>query len=187
MQTRNPWALSPQALELIEQLIRDRQRKRIIECGSGESTKLLARLEHEGAIDQWISLEHDPNYYAQSWDEVRREGGTVSNVVYCPLSDTDHGPWYGLGPYGHKLIDFHPPFDLLIVDGPPGHLSQRSRYPAVPILRPYLSPDCLIILDDIDRADEAATIDLWCEQFDLTVEDIYPIDTGLALLKIKPA
>jgi hypothetical protein len=187
MQTRNPWALSLQALELIEQLIKDRGCKRIIECGSGESTKLLARLERDRAIDQWLSLEHDRDYYGKSCGEVKRSGGTPSNVFYCPITDTEHGPWYGLKPYGHKLIGLHAPFDLLIVDGPPGHLSRRSRYPAVPILRPYLSPDCLIILDDVDRADEAATIALWCEQFDLMVEDIYPIDTGLALLKIKPA
>ena len=51
--------------------------------------------------------------------------------------------------------------DFLFVDGPPGKLQPFSRYPALPVLMPHLSPDAHILVDDGLRDNEAKMIDLW--------------------------
>jgi hypothetical protein len=53
--------------------------------------------------------------------------------------------------------------DVLVVDGPPGDTGLLARYPAVPVLRKAMSPTCVVLLDDANRADEQAIGKRWAE------------------------
>jgi hypothetical protein len=52
---------------------------------------------------------------------------------------------------------------MLVVDGPPGSIGERSRYPAVPILKPYLAEHCSILMDDGDRPAERDVARHWSQ------------------------
>src|SRR5205085_2888729 len=72
-----------------------------------------------------------------------------------PVSDEVFN-WYDLEQA--KLPDS---IDMLVVDGPPGHINPDARYPAGPELFHKLSRDAHIFLDDANRPDEVAVIKLW--------------------------
>lgn len=55
--------------------------------------------------------------------------------------------------------------DLLLVDGPPKATGPHARYPALPLLADRLAVDAVIFADDVERPDEAATVDAWCAQW----------------------
>jgi hypothetical protein len=74
--------------------------------------------------------------------------------------------WYGI-----SLDQFEErSIDLLVVDGPPWNTGPLARYPAAFILEPYLATDCVIVLDDGDRADEEQAARRWAEFLDADLE-----------------
>jgi hypothetical protein len=58
----------------------------------------------------------------------------------------------------------------MFVDGPPGHLRECSRYPALPIMKEFLSNDSLIFLDDAKRSDERKIAEKWIKDYKLEAE-----------------
>jgi Methyltransferase domain len=141
-----PWttgSMHPAGLVEVCNEIVHGNRTRILECGTGVSTVLLARLLRErdaGALIQ---------------DQLRREHlDRHVRVVHAPL----HGdpPWY-------RPDDTPDDIDLLIVDGPPafepGHSARRA--PALARFDDRLVLDAAVILDDIDRPGEQQVIATW--------------------------
>ena len=57
--------------------------------------------------------------------------------------------------------------DLILVDGPPGHLGPMARYPAGPMLAAKCNPECLWVVDDIVRASESDMIHRWTSELGL--------------------
>jgi hypothetical protein len=53
---------------------------------------------------------------------------------------------------------------LVLCDGPPAK-TKGGRYGLLPILRPRLSPDALILVDDYKRSDEKGIVDRWLNEF----------------------
>jgi hypothetical protein len=82
-----------------------------------------------------------------------------ARVVTTPLKKvqiaSENYKWYSERPGTNQKID------LLIVDGPPGSTGPKARFPAIPILRPHLSANAVIMLDDINRADEQDILSEW--------------------------
>jgi hypothetical protein len=60
-----------------------------------------------------------------------------------------------------------PKLDLVIVDGPtayePG--KAKSREPALPLNRPFLSERAVVILDDVNRKGESEILDRWLQDY----------------------
>ena len=50
---------------------------------------------------------------------------------------------------------------MLVVDGPPRRLQDKSRFPALPKLLDKLSPNATIILDDANRENEKEVRKEW--------------------------
>jgi predicted O-methyltransferase YrrM len=130
-------------------------RTRILECGSGVSTVLLARLLRERGRGAVTSLEHDPHWATLIQDHLQREHlEQIARIVHAPLQGDP--PWYRLGELPDEI-------DLLIVDGPPafepGHSARRT--PALTRFDARLAPEAAVILDDIDRPGEQQTIATW--------------------------
>ena len=51
--------------------------------------------------------------------------------------------------------------DLLVVDGPPGSLSEMAGSPAPHVLESQLAPNAVVILDDADRPGEQGIARRW--------------------------
>lgn len=155
-----PWttgSMRPAALVAVCNEIVHGTRTRIVECGSGVSTVVLARLLRERHSGGLVALEHDHDWAGLVQDQLRRESlDTIAHVLHAPL----HGepPWY-------KLAEGDVPddIDLLIVDGPPacdpGHSTRRE--PALPRFAERLVADATVILDDITRPGERKVIASW--------------------------
>jgi hypothetical protein len=157
------WAADPILVHNAVRLVLDIRPNLVVECGSGSSTIAIARtLRASGG--RLISLEHDAKYAQRTREMLRLHGlDDLAIVVTAPLMSREVGgkkyQWYT--PVYEPLLN--QPVDMLVVDGPPGSIATRSRYPAVPILKSYLADECSILMDDGDRADERHIAHLWGE------------------------
>lgn len=166
------WAMDAQLAETIVRLLWQERPQLVIECGSGSSTLLLAScLQKLGGSRQVISLDHEPKYANITRGLLKQYAlEDRVEVITAPLMqwqlDGQEFPWYGLD------LDVLPnqKIDMLIVDGPPGYDDPTARYPAVPVLRQHLSDECLIVLDDGDRAGEREAAHRWAETLGAELE-----------------
>ncbi len=161
-------------------LIRRRRPKLILELGSGSSTVLFAAALRANGHGRMISVEHD-SLHAKHTIELLEQAELTDRVelVLAPLVDiTLDGrtfQWYDLG---KPLRTFSDEIDLLFVDGPPGKVQTLSRYPALPMLLPHLSPTAIVVVDDGAREDEVRMVEMWREldgvAFDSEALDFLP-------------
>ncbi len=165
------WSLGDAALELVLAEL-EAGRRTMVECGSGRSTVICARLLAELGDGTIHSLEHDPAWAAQSREllaaERLAERATVIEAPLAPHPLAGAGGWYereALGALPNAI-------DLLLVDGPPAGDPglERSRHPALAELGPRLAPGATILLDDARRAGEAAALERWASDFELEFE-----------------
>ena len=141
-------------------------RRRIVECGSGISTVLVARLLRDRGGGTLHALEHDPGWAESARGRLAAEGlDGWARVIEAPLQpDPLAQPgceWYSSG-----ALDQLPEagVDLLLVDGPPASPEsglERSRYPALPRLAGRLAADATVILDNAERAGERWVFERW--------------------------
>jgi predicted O-methyltransferase YrrM len=157
-----PWstgAMRPAGLVLVCNEIVHRGRTRIVECGSGISTVILARLLRQlGGGATITSLEHDAGWASLVTDMLRRESlGNVARVVHAPLQGAP--AWYALS----AVAETPERIDLLVVDGPPAHASGHGhrRAPALGIFAPRLTPTATVLLDDVNRPGEREVLAGW--------------------------
>lgn len=156
-----PWttgSMHPAGLVAVCNEIVHGERRRIVECGSGVSTVLIARLLRERDGGELVSLEHDSHWAEVVRAQLRRESlDGIARVVHAPLEGTP--PWYG----STGLADVPADVDLLLVDGPPaydpGHGARRA--PALPWFADRLLPGATVMLDDIDRPGELDVLAGW--------------------------
>jgi hypothetical protein len=165
------WAADAVLIHNAVRLVMEARPRLIVECGSGNSTVIIGRCLRALGRGQVISLEHNP-VYAQRTSELLRLHALddVATVVTAPLVSFhiggEPGLWYGAD-YERLITQ---PIDVLLVDGPPGSSGPRARYPAVPILKPRLAPECWILLDDGDRPDERAIAHAWSTELGAKLE-----------------
>ena len=168
------WAAEPLMLHQVVQALIETRPRLVVECGSGGSTVLIARCLQSLGGGCLVSIDHDPTFAARTESLLQLHGATqTATVVRAPLEErrTRDGRtlrWYGPG-YEPLLTG---PVDVLIVDGPPGGGSPRARYPALPLLAPFLSPNCVILLDDGDRPDEREIAREWGRELNAHVSYI---------------
>ena len=127
----------------------------IVECGSGASTVWLSFACQRAGHGRVVALEHNERYAEATRDALARHGLTsFGEVRVAPLEPftlgEDSYDWYS-----RKQWDDLDGIDLLFVDGPPGSVGPRSRYPAFPLLAHALSEGAVVALDDIHRDAEA--------------------------------
>jgi predicted O-methyltransferase YrrM len=156
-----PWttgSMRPAALVAVCNEVVHGARTRIVECGSGVSTVMLARLLRERGAGGLTAIEHDLHWAALVEDQLRREGlDTIGRVLRAPL--TGEPQWYG----AEGLTAVPDAVDLLLVDGPPACDPGKgtSRAPAFPWFAQRLVAGAAVIVDDIDRPGERQVIAGW--------------------------
>lgn len=159
------WAISPDVLHLAVEAIWRKRPEVIVECGSGSSSVWLGYAVRRLGVGRVIALEHDERYLQISRDLVRAHGmDDVVEIRHAPL-----GPWSDgeqeYAWYSTKAVEDLADIGVLLVDGPPGATGPEARYPALPVLFPRCSDECMIVLDDTDRPDEHAVSDRWVAEF----------------------
>lgn len=164
------WAADPVMVHNAVRLLVEVRPRLVVECGSGNSTVIMARCLRGLGGGRIVSLDQDAEYARRTTELLRLSGlGDVATVVTVPLTLREvNGQlhrWYGQE--YEPLID--QPIDVLVVDGPPGSSGPRARYPAVPLLKSHLGSESWIILDDGDRPDEAAIARIWAHELNATL------------------
>jgi len=146
--------------------------RNVLEIGAGETTRVLdAYAGHSGA--RVTTVEHD----AQWISRLSRGGLTPSHqMVHGALKsfrDEVAGTyqWYDL----EAMPEPEEPYDLVLVDGPPGAL-RWSRFGAVPFLEKHRASEFLALWDDADRVGELQTFGAWIAQLRLSTT---PVDHHL--------
>lgn len=153
-------------------LIRRHRPRLIMELGSGTSTVLFAAALRANGAGRLISVEHD-EAHAQQRMQLLEQANLADWVepVVAPLEERQVGDrrfsWYAIDPLLNGLKES---VDLLFVDGPPGKMQSLSRFPALPVLAPHLSPRALVFVDDGGREDEMQMIELWRELDDVSFD-----------------
>ena len=178
------WAADALLMQYAVELLLEVRPRLVVECGSGSSTIILARCLHRLGTGRLVSLEHDPVHARRTQAQLQLHGlEDVVTVVTAPLDErrTVDGrtfQWYASG-YEPGLDE---PVQVLFVDGPPGIVGPRARYPALPLLRPHLAPGCVILLDDGDRPDERSIARDWSSERGLAAVRL-PTGRGARLLR----
>jgi predicted O-methyltransferase YrrM len=157
------WALEPNGLLRIVDLIARRPIQTIVELGSGTSTLWSSyALEKRGTGGRIISLDHDEHFAAITREVLEAHGFSdgPAEVRDAPLvPDVLEGhlsPWYD-----PQSIEDITSIDLLLVDGPPEATGHMARYPAVPVLLSRLAPGAIVVVDDAARPEETAMVERW--------------------------
>ncbi len=157
------WAMRPDGVLLLSDLIQRHKPVNVVEIGSGSSTVWIAHFvsQYEGQI---LSLDHSDHYAEQTRSMLNEFGLTgTAKVQLAELQSTDIGgsqyQWYSTD----CLQKLQPSVDMVIVDGPPRSTGKDARYPAIPLLTEFLADGAIIVMDDFQRKDEQHIVSMWME------------------------
>ena len=156
------WAASADLMVLVLDELLSQRPRTVVECGSGTSTLLLAMAVREHGLDtRIVALEHLPRFKDETEQVLAQHG--LSDRVEVRLAPLEAGsveghatPWYSESALG-DLEDI----GLLLVDGPPTKTGHLARYPAIPLLRSKLAPDCVVVMDDLVRDSDHQVAEQW--------------------------
>lgn len=127
----------------------------ILECGSGLSTVVLAKVARQPIL----SLEHDPRWRDYTQTALATHGCLQARVVSAPLRSYGQFVWYDPPP---AMIPSD--FALVVCDGPPLG-TPGGRYGLFPVMRSRLRRGCVVLLDDAGRDPEALVAERWVTDF----------------------
>lgn len=157
-----PWTPYSMRAGAIVDLVSDialRDRRLIVECGSGNSTIFMARLlRARGGSGRLVSIDHDAAWAELIGGALEAEGlASLVEMVVAPLE----GGWYS-----RAALPALTEVGLLVVDGPTAYTEEtrRSREPALDYFAPMLAADATIVLDDARRGGEQEVIAAWTQR-----------------------
>jgi predicted O-methyltransferase YrrM len=180
----NAWAITPAAMLYLWKLVESTEPRRIIEFGSGQSTRLFAayaaRMAQAGRSVSLLSVEHDEHWLEQTQAGLKEEGhADFVQFHHAPLSSQ-----YLLGRTTEAYSIDEPTLaraagssglDLCLIDGPPGTVGRGG---CLPLVARYLAAGATVLLDDAFRPPEQAVIREWQEKLaaDIKAARIEAID-----------
>jgi predicted O-methyltransferase YrrM len=153
------WSLADDALRFLARLVATAGATRVLELGSGVSTRVLARAcAGRGAGARVLALENDPVFA----DRTRRAlaGDGLADLAQVLLTPVVVRRWHGHHvPVYHltkATLDHFGRPDVVLVDGPPMPLGGRegALLQAVHLAR----PGTIVVLDDADREGERSAL-----------------------------
>ena len=126
----------------------------VLECGSGLSTLVVGAIAQKRGQSHW-ALEHLPEWGAKVQQWLDRYSLDAVKLCVAPVKNHGAFSWYDA-----PLAALPLSFSLVICDGPPGN-TVGGRYGLVPVMKPRLSPGCVLLLDDAHREHERAIAACW--------------------------
>jgi predicted O-methyltransferase YrrM len=178
------WAVSPDLLAMLVDLVSTERPALVVECGSGASTLWIALAMRRFKIDgRIIALEHAPVFGGKTRDFLARHDlGDLAEVRDAPLEsfslDGESYSWYA-----RRAWEDLTGIDLLFVDGPPAATGDQARYPALPLLRGSLSPAATVVLDDLVVPDMQEVLRRWLDAYPDFGSEILPLEKQAAVLR----
>ena len=182
------YAASPDYLFKINEIIKEKKPKLILEAGSGVSTLISSYALKKYGGGKIISLDHNQKYSQQTKTALKEHDlEKYAEVIYAPLkkyifpiSDlySNYLVWYDIDDIPE--IDS---IDLFIIDGPPIKNVKNARFPALPIMFDKIKNGATIILDDAKRRNEQETINLWKKKYNCFKYEYIDTDKGLEIIK----
>jgi predicted O-methyltransferase YrrM len=172
------WAAGPDLLKKIAEVILLQKPAFVVETGSGVSTLVIAYCLKKLGKGKLLSLEHDTKYAEMSRNQISFHGlDGIATIVHAPLKEIEikNRRWLW---YNTASFTINNPIDVLIIDGPPGHVQKLSRYPAIPILYSHLNEGSKIIVDDGRRDDEKTIVALWEKEFEGLQSEFFDTENG---------
>ena len=180
-------SMSPDLLRCAVEVMLHNKPQVVVELGSGASTVFLAYCLKRIGHGRLLSIDHDSVFADKTRTMIKQHGlAEYATVLFRPLEQLrvrgNDCLWYSIHP-----SDMNGPVDLLLIDGPPYHVHPLARYPAVPVMLPYMTANAVIILDDANRPEELHIIDLWAAEFpELSMEKLDTEKGGLKLERSAP-
>lgn len=195
------WPISPDIALFMAQKIEENDYDLIVEFGSGTSTMLFASMaknikKKNGKKIKVVTFEHNEKYYIQTKQQLKQQAlHKFASVKYAPLTKYTYQDmefmYYDCENELQKLKNKNRYQKILVlVDGPPGATGPLARFPALPHLLDYLTPQNMdLILDDSHRTEEKAVIDKWeklLEERNITFKsESIPSEKGLYFSQIN--
>jgi predicted O-methyltransferase YrrM len=160
----NPVSINIETLEFLGELVRQQTIERVLEFGSGVSTEFWSEHTPNAHV---ISFENSRRYAKITRSRIRKSANNTV-VKFAPLRRMK---LFGLHYISYKIGSFleknapKKPFDLVLIDGPPGYLYAREAtlFQALP----YIDEHTTIVLDDAERPIEKQTVERWGELFEM--------------------
>ena len=179
-----PMTLAPTRLQYIVSELEARRPRRVLEVGSGSSTPVIAALAKLYGFE-FYSLEN----FAGSAEYVegllqRMDLERYVRLIVCGFRRRYYPDGRAYWWYDLDVASFGGSIDMVLIDGPMGTLVGRNG--TVPEVRAYLSPDCLILLDDAIRSHEKNCVSEWQSYFGGLICATSPTAPEMARLHFAP-
>jgi predicted O-methyltransferase YrrM len=180
--------ISPQLARLLARLVVKQQARSILEFGAGTSSLIFAKALLRAGGGKLTSVEHQPQYSADSWQVVASTPTVDARLVVSPLRrriTLDGVYWWYAG--AAEVLESRGPFDLVLIDAPPKSFGRDA--PLFQAL-PYLSRNAVIVLDDARRRRESRIVQRWqrgIEGIELVAHEKTFGGRGVALLSFGDA
>ena len=171
------WVGSPDLLLTLAHVIRTFKPKLVVELGSGVSTVVMAK----AGAKKIISFDGSEEYALGTRNLLQAHGARGVEVRATKLAPyKGSSGWYD--PSAFKDIK---KIDLLVIDGPQGGDDSNARYPALDVLLSKLSPNAIIILDDVKRAGERKLAEDFAAALPKHSLEILDHEKGTAVIRPK--
>lgn len=157
------WLITGYLGQFLARLVRQANRRSILEFGAGTSSLVFATALAQAGGGRLTSIEHQPEYSRDAWARVEAAAAVDAHLVVSPLllRASRHGLMYGY--YGSaRQLAARAPFDLVLIDAPPGKYGRDS-----PLYQVYdlLDAGAIVVLDDAGRPAEQTACRRWLDTF----------------------
>lgn len=128
--------------------------KSVLEIGLGQSTKLTGQYARRFGASHTV-VEHDrewTDFFLHGWKKLSRQ----TRICLMPLVEAEFAgqKYFAYRDFDKVISSMQVPCELIVVDGPFGGHSERSRRDIVPYLPQLLAEDFVIMIDDCGRKGE---------------------------------
>jgi predicted O-methyltransferase YrrM len=138
--------------------------RKVLELGSGQSSKLLALYHRDTPGVEVTTFEHDKEFAELMRTAVTHQG-RVHNYCWAPLVPTEFSVANGVRIstewYDRNVTTLAGPFDLVLVDGPDDINATYGRAGVLTVIPEALASTFVVIFDDADRYGIAKTTELF--------------------------
>ncbi|MBI3090355.1 MAG: class I SAM-dependent methyltransferase [Candidatus Tectomicrobia bacterium] len=179
------WRLQRDTCQFLGRYCEEVRPKRVLEFGSGVSTRILAHEAARGHVQQVWSIDHLPDFPGHPRFGLAAQGlQQFVQFVTCPIRlRYVAGKVFQHYALSRAFLKQLGRLDLVLIDGPPYFFN--SREPALYLLFEHLAPGSLVLLDDANRRQrEQRYLRNWQAYFGPAVETLLLLDEfkkGLAL------
>lgn len=176
------WSAAADFLNLVSDYCLSNKPQVIVECSSGTSSLVLSRCCQLNARGHVYSLENGEPYAKNTRQQLKELSlAGCCDVIHAPLTDYQLNnvsfKWYSMGQLPKVEID------MLVIDGPPGFIQKKSRYPALPLLYSQFAKNSIIFLDDAGRDDEKDIVQRWIKDYPEFETEYIDNERGCSILR----